>query len=444
MASIANELEILWQLRSHTDPDKSSKNLRTWAGHSNKAELEYIQDGYNVRVVRHGESVNAWLNGEETPLELVPFPSRVLAVAHLPWDRFRFKVTDADDFYHYLGLRQATNLTTTGALETQVTESVIRASTQDFFHARLTPWMTLMGLDHRVSITIRLRPSAHRVLDAGSEAELESELHRLEEKRRGNARPPGYNLDVKEQISLIYAFVNFMLQKRNVSGRSHMLEIDFTPELSGWRRTHEEFILALNLARKLSLISQTSLRLSRDGAVFPFAQLSSGEQHILGTVSRILVAIRENSIIMIDEPEVSLHPSWQMRFIPMLMKTLAGVSCHLVMATHSHFMVSDVSEDGMALMISRVGSRIIEDFEGDVYGRSPENILYRAFGMGAVGNHYVETDLLNALQMVSGVQLLEVDRLATIYDRLKVLDAEDNQALSLILERIRTKLHEVG
>lgn len=446
LASIANEFEILWQLREGREPEKHVRNLRAWANHVSSAEVEFTQSGLHVRVERRHEEVLAWVDGERRPLEDIPFPSRMLAVAHLPWDRFRFEAADGgDNFYHYLGLRQATNLTTTGALETHVIGSVIRAYRQDFFQSSMPNWLSLMTLDRNMWISLRLRISDFALLDAENFDDLMAELRHREAKRRGSVRPPSTEAEFESESLVLYPFFQFLKQRAAATPVDKKRLIRFSPGLEDWSGSNEEFLTALNLAKRKLLISEVSLQLSRGEQILPFAQLSSGEQQILGTVSRILSELRPNSVVMIDEPEVSLHPNWQMRFIPMLLESLpTDVPCHIILATHSHFMVSDVSDDGMALMVSNVGSKVLEDFDGEVYGRSPENILYRAFGMGTVGNIYVETDLLNALQMVSGVKETDIARLSKIYNRLKVLEAEDNQAFSLILTGIRKKLQAVS
>lgn len=54
-------------------------------------------------------------------------PSKVLVLSNLVMDRFRFAPNDPgeDSFYQYLGVRQATNLTTTGSMQRSVSEAVM-------------------------------------------------------------------------------------------------------------------------------------------------------------------------------------------------------------------------------------------------------------------------------------------------------------------------------
>lgn len=62
--------------------------------------------------------------------------------------------------------------------------------------------------------------------------------------------------------------------------------------------------------------------------------LSSGESQIVILLSYIWRASMKDELIIIDEPELSLHPKWQELFMAEVLK-LAGDSSQIIMATHS-------------------------------------------------------------------------------------------------------------
>lgn len=71
---------------------------------------------------------------------------------------------------------------------------------------------------------------------------------------------------------------------------------------------------------------------------------SSGEQCILLSLLGITSNIDNNSLILIDEPEISLHPEWQERYITLMMQLFEKFyNCMFVIATHSPQMVSKLS-----------------------------------------------------------------------------------------------------
>lgn len=75
-----------------------------------------------------------------------------------------------------------------------------------------------------------------------------------------------------------------------------------------------------------------------------FGSLSSGQKSIISTLIGISTAIEENSLICIDEPEISLHPEWQEEIIYKLQQVFNEIKgCHFIIATHSPQVVSGLN-----------------------------------------------------------------------------------------------------
>ncbi len=67
----------------------------------------------------------------------------------------------------------------------------------------------------------------------------------------------------------------------------------------------------------------------------PLTQLSSGEKQIVSLFSKLYLESDEKSIVIIDEPELSLSLEWQKMLLPDIMRT---ENCDLlVTVTHSPF-----------------------------------------------------------------------------------------------------------
>jgi hypothetical protein len=47
-----------------------------------------------------------------------------------------------------------------------------------------------------------------------------------------------------------------------------------------------------------------------------FSELSSGEQQVLSMVIRLVATVEPGTLFLIDEPEISLHVSWQSPYLP--------------------------------------------------------------------------------------------------------------------------------
>jgi predicted ATPase len=64
-------------------------------------------------------------------------------------------------------------------------------------------------------------------------------------------------------------------------------------------------------------------------------ELSSGEQHELVLIYELLFKVPENSLVLIDEPEISLHVAWQKDFLNDLKEIIAIRKFDVMVSTHS-------------------------------------------------------------------------------------------------------------
>lgn len=64
-------------------------------------------------------------------------------------------------------------------------------------------------------------------------------------------------------------------------------------------------------------------------------KLSSGEQNELILIFELLFKAKANALILIDEPEISLHIAWQQSFLEDMEKIAALTGVKLIIATHS-------------------------------------------------------------------------------------------------------------
>lgn len=93
-----------------------------------------------------------------------------------------------------------------------------------------------------------------------------------------------------------------------------------------------------------SRLEYKKLKLSREGfevrsdyggQVIPVSSLSSGEQHELVLTYDLLFNVNRGALVLIDEPEISLHVAWQQEFMNDLANIAKTASLRFVVATHS-------------------------------------------------------------------------------------------------------------
>jgi len=87
-----------------------------------------------------------------------------------------------------------------------------------------------------------------------------------------------------------------------------------------------------------------------NGEEFNIEALSSGEKQILLILAEIQRRIRPGSIILIDEPEIHLHPAWQSRLVGALTDLCSQYDAQLILATHSEEVARSVYEHELVLL----------------------------------------------------------------------------------------------
>ncbi|KNY28310.1 AAA family ATPase [Pseudobacteroides cellulosolvens] len=78
-------------------------------------------------------------------------------------------------------------------------------------------------------------------------------------------------------------------------------------------------------------------------------QLSSGEQHELVIMYQLIFMLNNNVLILIDEPELSLHVVWQKSFINNIKTIMQSTKFNVLIATHSPQIINNYWECTFAL-----------------------------------------------------------------------------------------------
>lgn len=127
----------------------------------------------------------------------------------------------------------------------------------------------------------------------------------------------------------------------------------------------------LELDVKLSEISkdENSMPIFTDssGKKFGINELSSGEKQLFLRTLAIKMLEPENSIIMIDEPELSLHPKWQQKIVDVYRKI--GRNNQIILATHSPHILGSVEKENI-ILLEKNENGIVKVKTGDEFGNS--------------------------------------------------------------------------
>ncbi|GKX50592.1 AAA family ATPase [Budvicia aquatica] len=166
-----------------------------------------------------------------------------------------------------------------------------------------------------------------------------------------------------------------------------------------------------------------------------FSMLSSGQYQLLNTLITLSSEITNDSLIFIDEPEVSLHPKWQMIFISIIERLLKRYkNVHVIIATHSHLLVSSLPVDNSCVIISKknnCGEIVFETLEANTSGWSSDFILYNVFGLATARNNALEDDLRLIATVISewGIKKQDLGMYKVALGRLKKFNLPENDPL---------------
>lgn len=126
-------------------------------------------------------------------------------------------------------------------------------------------------------------------------------------------------------------------------------------------KEHETFIENVKIFRELVSSSMTNykvtvdiihgLTLQRIGQTegIPLESLSSGEKQLVFLAFRLIFDIREKSLVLIDEPEISMHPEWQMKFSNLLQRIGESRNLRFILATHSPSILNNNWENAITV-----------------------------------------------------------------------------------------------
>jgi hypothetical protein len=206
-------------------------------------------------------------------------------------------------------------------------------------------------------------------------------------------------------------------------------------------------LLRLADCRLWALPQAKWLRLDEGGVAsreISIVDASSGQQQILSSLVSVASELVDDSLVLIDEPELSLHPAWQSQFLDLLAAVIEPFQgCHVVIATHSPLIAQRALElDVSVHSLGEVPSSSDEVIQHR--GQSIERVLLDIFDQPVRDSVFVGRLLLSLVLLAQEdsksvpTALLRVKRLKETYQSAPIIDRETisliEDAISLIGE----------
>lgn len=225
---------------------------------------------------------------------------------------------------------------------------------------------------------------------------------RPELKRLGNEKIEKI-LGDEEKVQAVLSYLHDNIRLITEIGEK---EISLKPTLVFNRRnSFQEFtrlVLPFQLLSDLEIISFERFEIKKLNTNFSFDDASSGEYHIILSFLNILCLIEEGSLVLLDEPEISLHPNWQIKYMTIFYKVFSKFpKSHYVIASHSHFIVSDLQSENSTILsidVNEEGNIQVNSIEKNTYGWSAEQILVDVFKVPSTRNFYISKTVTDVLK----------------------------------------------
>jgi len=187
--------------------------------------------------------------------------------------------------------------------------------------------------------------------------------------------------------------------------------------------------------RNITLFTNSS------GDKFDINELSSGEKQLFLRTLAIKMLNPENSIILIDEPELSLHPKWQQRIVDVYRKI--GKNNQIIIATHSPHILGSVKKENIMLLDKDGEGKIViktGDELYDSYGQPTDRVLKDIMGLETTRNPKVFKLLEETGELVDKNEY-ESEEFKTKYKELReILGNKDEDLLLMDMDiQIRKK-----
>ncbi|PDZ28250.1 hypothetical protein CON85_12240 [Bacillus toyonensis] len=126
----------------------------------------------------------------------------------------------------------------------------------------------------------------------------------------------------------------------------------------------------------------SDLIFDKDGRELRFSQMSSGELTMFFRFFPLIDKICDESVILIDEPETHLHPRWIKNYINLIVKLFGDFKVHIIIATHSPLIASDVPKECIVGLKRNKNNEIVQyHVNENTLGGETSDILQDVFNI---------------------------------------------------------------
>lgn len=352
-----------------------------------------------------GRKVTAYIDGTRVEAEELPRPSAVVAATASAFDKFHLpreaRLIDpnaTESRYRYLGLKDGRGRVSARAGVFRALEQLFDVSGEkQHRRQRVSDVFRYLGYSPTVEVTYawtyRGRELA-REGEADSVSAVERYLEDAMRRRGGAARAtvPDYFYEGELAARELAASLDLL------RGVSDMREVRLVADYRKQNSAGEEQLRMAKQLTRAGILQMVEVALWREtsGHRVEITDASSGELSLAVTLLGIASSIEDGSLILVDEPEISLHPRWQTEYLSRLTEAFSAFrGCHFVLATHSPTLVAGAGTELTNIVnLERPAAAPGEPSSG----LSVDEVLFSTFGVVTKNSLHLRDLLVAALR----------------------------------------------
>lgn len=372
-------------------------NFKQKMSSANKARLKGVKyhiDGVCCEVIRIGRTFLTKIDDRFLASKKLRVPT-IVACNFGAFDKFPVQKVNGSSqtrydvpYYKYVGAHVNGNMISSSAIAFRLLFA-LKENMDERQRQNLSSILDFIGYDHTItlnySIVLRSKKNGSVYDHVLQHVQKDKEYSKLTSEQRNN------------KVRELYDFY-----KNKEFAKQPTCNYDIDIDQNSLAANED-----LNYIYKLKqydLVQAASVVFYKNGKQIASEEMSSGEFAMLSMVLSISTAASDShTLILIDEPELSLHPNWQMTIIDNLDRALKDQVCHLLIATHSHMLVSDLPMNRSSVSQwekDKDGNLIANRIEENTYGWSAEEVLLKVFKTATDRNRYFGERIAKLLEQM--------------------------------------------
>jgi len=253
-----------------------------------------------------------------------------------------------------------------------------------------------------------------------------------------------FTLDDNLSIDDLSYLLPLLMNSDNL-GSDGLWWLDFGDSYSLSRSNQAAQILAWEPhLRSAGYLVRVELFLSKkEWGTIPIHEASSGQLTLIACLAFLNASVTDDAIVLIDEPENSLHPRWQREYVERLLAVLSYRQPNIVIATHAPIIVSGAQLlDDVRAEVLRLTSSGLTDVTPSLRPgekASLEETLFESFGTVTPANRFVSESLSREFSKLRAGTTTAVE-VAALVDLLRdgSFDPQQMSFLDRVVELART------